>query len=52
MSTAFEHPFNKLLTGVAWAEVKDPQGIEPPSTIIQVEHQWGSGCLPVWGVGS
>jgi hypothetical protein len=40
MSTAFEHPFNNLLTGVVLAEVRDPHGIEPPSTIIQLEHPW------------
>lgn len=39
MST-FESPFDKLLTGVAWAEVRDPHGIEPPSTILQLEHPW------------
>lgn len=38
--SAFEHPFGKLLHGVAWAEVRDPQGIEPPSTILQLEHPW------------
>lgn len=36
----FEHPFGGLLTGKASATVKDPDGIEPPSTIIQTDHAW------------
>jgi hypothetical protein len=36
----FEHPFGALLSGVTTAAVNDPNGINPPSTIIQTEHAW------------
>jgi hypothetical protein len=34
---AFEHPFGGLLVANATAQVQDPAGINPPSTIIQTE---------------
>lgn len=36
----FEHPFGDSLTGEASVVVKDPQGIEPPATIIQTDDEW------------
>ena len=36
----FEDPFGGLLTGTMTANVEDPGGIQPPSTIIQTDDAW------------